>query len=412
MNPVFRRAPQPGGELLTIEPESGASARDAVEETWIHVQLSPSVEPQGARRRRTAAAQRAGRRPAGGGRLGSDDRHARGLAEDLTADRDGRYPGPDRAGRRRAAALAGRRQLHAAGLPALPGAGRHGPVDESNSLGVLRGRKNTCRELTDDNKLLMLAQATVPSYLRYGAYPYIVVVRENGDGRRRRAPLHRPVHRRRHERRRAGDPGDLRAGSARRWRWPTAIPAIPGQLLLDIIQTIPRSELFALSAERLLAMAKAVVDLGSRRRTLLFVRADRLEHFVSCLVYLPRDRYTTAVRLEIEDILVREFGGAAWSSPPGSANHLGRWCISWCGCPRARSAPPASTPPRERDRIQSLLTEAARTWADRLIGAAANRCDHQADRRALRDGFFRGLQAGRHPGRRDRPTSPIIEGLS
>ena len=86
-------------------------------------------------------------------------------------------------------------------------------------------------------------------------------------------------------------------------------PSHPGQLLLDVIQTVPRPELFTLSAERLLAMAKAVVDLGSQRRALLFLRADRLQFFVSCLVYLPRDRYTTPVRLQIEDILVREFGG-------------------------------------------------------------------------------------------------------
>ncbi len=58
-------------------------------------------------------------------------------------------------------------------------------------------------------------------------------------------------------------------------------------------------------------MAMAVVDLGSRRRTLLFMRADPLAHFVSCLVYLPRDRYTTAVRLEMQDILVRELGGVS-----------------------------------------------------------------------------------------------------
>ena len=86
-------------------------------------------------------------------------------------------------------------------------------------------------------------------------------------------------------------------------------PSHPAQLLLDIIQTIPRSELFALSSQELLDMATAVVDLGSRRRTLLFLRADHLAHFVSCLVYLPRDRYTTAVRLEMQDILVRELGG-------------------------------------------------------------------------------------------------------
>lgn len=61
--------------------------------------------------------------------------------------------------------------------------------------------------------------------------------------------------------------------------------------MLDIIQTVPRSELFSLTARDLVAMGKSVIDLGSRRRALLFLRADKLA-LVSCLVYLPRDRYT------------------------------------------------------------------------------------------------------------------------
>ncbi len=157
----------------------------------------------------------------------------------------------------------------------------------------------------------MLAQATIPSYLRYGAYPYIVVVRENPAATRASSigssacspsprmnanVLEIPLISRR---------VDEALALAQR------DPSHPGQLLLDIIQTIPRSELFALSAQELLDMAKAVVDLGSRRRTLLFLRADQLAHFVSCLVYLPRDRYTTAVRLEMQDILVRELGGVS-----------------------------------------------------------------------------------------------------
>ena len=147
-------------------------------------------------------------------------------------------------------------------------------------------------------------------------------------------------------------------------------PGHPGQLLLDVIQTVPRSELFALSAEQLLAMAKAVVDLGSGRRALLFLRADRLEHFVSCLVYLPRDRYTTAVRLQIEDILVREFGGTSLEftarvteSPWALLHFMVRL--------REDSATQIDTSEANRVRIQALLTEAARTWADRLIGEAA-----------------------------------------
>ena len=38
-------------------------------------------------------------------------------------------------------------------------------------------------------------------------------------------------------------------------------PSHPGQLLLDIIQTVPRSELFALNAQQLHDMARAVIDL-------------------------------------------------------------------------------------------------------------------------------------------------------
>ncbi len=154
----------------------------------------------------------------------------------------------------------------------------------------------------------MLAQATIPSFLRYGAYPYIVVVREH--------PGHQAI-----EHRFVGlfTVAAMNANVmdipliSRRVSEAIAMaqrdPSHPAQLLLDIIQTIPRSELFALSSRELLDMAMAVVDLGSRRRTLLFLRADQLAHFVSCLVYLPRDRYTTAVRLEMQDILVRELGG-------------------------------------------------------------------------------------------------------
>ena len=123
-------------------------------------------------------------------------------------------------------------------------------------------------------------------------------------------------------------------------------------------------------------MAKAVVDLGSRRRTLLFLRADQLGHFVSCLVYLPRDRYTTAVRLQMQDILVREFGGDQHRiHRPGQRITLGRGAFH--GSAAGRHPAHARSTPREanRARIQALLTEAARTWADRLIGAGADRLD-------------------------------------
>ena len=54
--------------------------------------------------------------------------------------------------------------------------------DGTSDLGVMRSRTGSRPRLTDDDKLLVLAQATVGSYLRYGAYPYAIGVREYVDG--------------------------------------------------------------------------------------------------------------------------------------------------------------------------------------------------------------------------------------
>ncbi|MGV0802673.1 hypothetical protein ABQF26_37210, partial [Mycolicibacterium elephantis] len=112
-------------------------------------------------------------------------------------------------------------------------------------------------------------------------------------------------------------------------------------------------------AQDLLDMVKEVVDLGSRRRTLLFMRVDSLAHFVSCLVYLPRDRYTTAVRLEMQDILVRELGGV-------SIEYTARVSESPWALVHFTVRMPDNTQPQDIDtstdnknRIQGLLTEAA-----------------------------------------------------
>ena len=243
-------------------------------------------------------------------------------------------------------------------------------LDQSSRLGMLRLRQDVFPQLTDSGELLVLAQATTPSYLRYGAYPYVVVVREDITPSGDRAVEHRfvgmftvaatnanvlqiPVISRR--------VNEVLRKSGRDQN------SLPGQLLLDVIQTFPRSELFALDVDELLSMATEVIDFGSRRRTLLFMRADELGHFVSCLVYLPRDRYTTAVRLTMQDTLVSELGGS-------SIEYTARVSESpWAVVHFTVRMPDVSTGRRHlranRLRIQAMLTEAGRTWADRLVGA-------------------------------------------
>ncbi len=79
--------------------------------------------------------------------------------------------------------------------------------------------------------------------------------------------------------------------------------------LVDIIETYPRDELLQISEDDLFTIAMGVFQLGERRRVRLFVRRDNFGRFLSCLVYIPRDRFNTRNRERIEEILERELHG-------------------------------------------------------------------------------------------------------
>jgi glutamate dehydrogenase len=79
--------------------------------------------------------------------------------------------------------------------------------------------------------------------------------------------------------------------------------------LEEFLDTYPRDEVFQIDVDHLTQIAKSVLQLQERRQTKLYVRYDPYERFVSALVYFPRDRYTTAVRLRLESILRDAFGG-------------------------------------------------------------------------------------------------------
>ena len=82
-----------------------------------------------------------------------------------------------------------------------------------------------------------------------------------------------------------------------------------GKDILQILETYPRDELFQTSPQQLADIATSVLHLQERRKTKLFTRRDEFGRFVSCLVYLPRDRYNTTVRLRIEALLLEAYGG-------------------------------------------------------------------------------------------------------
>jgi glutamate dehydrogenase len=138
-----------------------------------------------------------------------------------------------------------------------------------------------------------------------------------------------------------------------------------GKALIEILEGYPREELFEISAQRLAPIAMAVLGLAERKQVRLFVRPDAYGRYVSCLVYLPRDRYTTQVRLRAQEILRSAFGGASvdYSAMVGNSA-LARLHVvvhAMPGCPLAKV---------NQASLQASIAAAVRSWDDDLAAEA------------------------------------------
>jgi len=78
-----------------------------------------------------------------------------------------------------------------------------------------------------------------------------------------------------------------------------------GKAVLAVLETWPRDELFQSSPSELVNSVRGVVNLYDRPTTRVMLRHDPLGRFWSCMTFVPRDRYTTEVRLRIEALLAR-----------------------------------------------------------------------------------------------------------
>lgn len=77
-----------------------------------------------------------------------------------------------------------------------------------------------------------------------------------------------------------------------------------------ILATLPRDDLFHATTDELFDWAMGILHLQERRRIRLFIRKDAYGRFMSCLVYVPRDNFTTDLVKRMQDILVKTFNGS------------------------------------------------------------------------------------------------------
>ncbi|MDX1540615.1 MAG: NAD-glutamate dehydrogenase, partial [Geminicoccaceae bacterium] len=133
--------------------------------------------------------------------------------------------------------------------------------------------------------------------------------------------------------------------------------------LTNILETYPRDELFQISDDELFDTTQEILHLQERQRLRLFLRKDPFARFVSCLIYVPRERYTTFLRQRFQAILMEMLGGTeAEYQAQVSESVLAR--IQFIV--RTPDGTPADVDPLA---IEHRLIDAARSWADVLRDA-------------------------------------------
>ncbi|HVR43146.1 MAG TPA: NAD-glutamate dehydrogenase [Thermoanaerobaculia bacterium] len=140
-----------------------------------------------------------------------------------------------------------------------------------------------------------------------------------------------------------------------------------GKELIQILETLPRDEVYQVSEDELFDIAIGILQLQERQRIAVFVRKDVFDRFVSALVYLPRDRYTADVGERIKTILERAFSGtvtAFYQHVSDSPLARGHFIIR---------TTPGEIPPFDIRQIEEEVARAAMTWSDELRAGLVQR---------------------------------------
>ena len=78
--------------------------------------------------------------------------------------------------------------------------------------------------------------------------------------------------------------------------------------LINILETYPRDEILQSNTPTLLNNVLGVFQMQERDYSGLFVRRDTFDRFYSCMVYVPRERYNTKLRIQTQALLKEAFG--------------------------------------------------------------------------------------------------------
>ena len=144
--------------------------------------------------------------------------------------------------------------------------------------------------------------------------------------------------------------------------------------LMAVLETFPRGELFHIEAEELARLAGEILRAEVLQRIRVFLRPDSFGRFVSALVFFPRRRYSTAVRLLMEEELRRAFKADSVDFEVRlTESPLARVFFRIHVGGAVPDAPASSTAVVDPSQLERRLIAATRSWSDGLDDAIRDR---------------------------------------
>ena len=133
-----------------------------------------------------------------------------------------------------------------------------------------------------------------------------------------------------------------------------------GKALRLVLETFPRDELFQSSSSELFETVMGVARINERYMVRLFMRRDPYGKFVNCMVYVPRDIFSTRTREDLQQLISADLGAQECEfTTYFSESILARVHLVF-------KVDPAQRTEIDVKRLEAKIVNATRTWEDCL----------------------------------------------
>ncbi len=133
-----------------------------------------------------------------------------------------------------------------------------------------------------------------------------------------------------------------------------------GKALKAILEFLPRDEVFQMSDDDLFETAMGILSLEAKPGVRMFVRRDAFERFISAMVFVPRERFSTELRRQIQHIVEK-----AWNATSST------FSTQITEAPLARlhlivKTTPGEIPEVDIAKVEKQIARSAYLWGDLL----------------------------------------------